>query len=417
MNDFDVHQAAKFFNEQYFLDTYPGVRTMMFNHPGWSAFDIFCISGHILNLKPNPYFSPDYYLKQRPDIANAVENGSFGITSAFHYYMLQGYKETTAPNILFNEQHFLDKNPDVKQAVANGFFGSGAEYFMRWGANEYGRFPCKIVLSYENEKFKVEDTSDFEAPQAVKEFLDTHLISSLEVIAQQRNLPNIKFLTAVDLGTSFIYKFSSVISSGGTLTEATVEGICDVLVTSMVATIGSAIVTGTLTAMPITVSNPVSLVAATVGGGALVAIANNIDFTKDKIEEAKSGLAKYILNNQESLKTWKQSSVVSTPEASFKHLDELQEKIDYYHKPVAEYMEKYYPDSMHNSNIVSVMNSINAGTMTKQMGMDQIIQTVGNNDAFNHMFPHCAHDYMPLYIENTDIIGACGHIDVQLIGQ
>ena len=82
-------------------------------------------------------FNENYYLNNNPDVARAVENGTF--KSGLHHFLTFGLSEGRPPNpalAYFNENYYLNNNPDVTRAVENGTFKSGLHHFLTFGLSE-----------------------------------------------------------------------------------------------------------------------------------------------------------------------------------------------------------------------------------------------------------------------------------------
>lgn len=85
------------------------------------------------------FFNALYYLKQNPDVAEAVAKGHMTAESHFELY---GKFEGRAPNAAFNPAYYLKNNPDVAEAVQNGFI-TAQEHFDHYGKFE-GRQPSAL---------------------------------------------------------------------------------------------------------------------------------------------------------------------------------------------------------------------------------------------------------------------------------
>ncbi|MBD2543811.1 hypothetical protein [Planktothricoides raciborskii] len=91
------------------------------------------------------FFDSDYYLAKNPDVAAAVENGSFA--TALEHFGLFGAKEGRAPSYFFGETYLFD-NPDVAAAVSDGALDSAVQHFLEYGYKE-GRFPSDKLADFE----------------------------------------------------------------------------------------------------------------------------------------------------------------------------------------------------------------------------------------------------------------------------
>ena len=90
-------------------------------------------------------FDADYYLTQNPDVAEAIQAGTFPNANA--HFAAFGFAEGRVPSPLFAET-YLAENPDVAEAVATGAFASGFAHFIKFGFAE-GRFPSAILKDLE----------------------------------------------------------------------------------------------------------------------------------------------------------------------------------------------------------------------------------------------------------------------------
>jgi hypothetical protein len=84
-------------------------------------------------------FDEGAYLKENPDVAEAVERGE--IASAYMHYIGYGYFEGRSgggPEV--DEDWYLQKNPDVANGIRNAQINSASQHFHRVGAVE-GRSP------------------------------------------------------------------------------------------------------------------------------------------------------------------------------------------------------------------------------------------------------------------------------------
>jgi hypothetical protein len=84
-------------------------------------------------------FDEGAYLKENPDVAEAVERGD--IESAYLHYIGFGYFEGRSgggPEV--DEDWYLQKYPDVASGIRNAQINSASQHFHRVGAAE-GRSP------------------------------------------------------------------------------------------------------------------------------------------------------------------------------------------------------------------------------------------------------------------------------------
>ncbi|WP_254563841.1 putative Ig domain-containing protein, partial [Oscillatoria sp. HE19RPO] len=131
------------------------------------------------------FFDSDYYLVKNPDVAAAVENGTFA--SGLEHFGLFGAKEGRTPSYFFGETYLFD-NPDVAAAVSEGAFSSAVEHFLQYGYKE-NRFPSDKLADFET--FYLSQNADAAAMVAngtygnVLEYLMTEGLSQGETLLSQ----------------------------------------------------------------------------------------------------------------------------------------------------------------------------------------------------------------------------------------
>jgi hypothetical protein len=84
-------------------------------------------------------FDEESYLKENPDVANAVARGD--VESAHMHFIGFGYfegRQGSGPEV--DEKWYLQRYPDVAQGVRSSQIKSAAQHFFRIGAAE-GRIP------------------------------------------------------------------------------------------------------------------------------------------------------------------------------------------------------------------------------------------------------------------------------------
>jgi hypothetical protein len=80
-----------------------------------------------------------WYLKQYPDVAEAIRNGA--IASAKEHFLNDGYFEGRIPFLIeVDEAWYLEQNPGIAEYVARGELESGQQHFNENGYRE-GRRP------------------------------------------------------------------------------------------------------------------------------------------------------------------------------------------------------------------------------------------------------------------------------------
>jgi hypothetical protein len=87
-------------------------------------------------------FDETWYLSRYPDVAAAVNAGSF--KSGKHHFIEVGYFEGRRPGDLeIDEAWYLRANPDVSEGIRQGAFKSAREHFKEHGYDE-GRTPSEL---------------------------------------------------------------------------------------------------------------------------------------------------------------------------------------------------------------------------------------------------------------------------------
>lgn len=98
---------------------------------------------HLIDfMKPllqNIYVDAEWYVKNYPDIAQAISDGV--VDSASDHYVLFGYYEHRMPyEIEVDQPWYLRQYSDVEEAVGKGLFSSALEHYYLVGFKE-GRLP------------------------------------------------------------------------------------------------------------------------------------------------------------------------------------------------------------------------------------------------------------------------------------
>lgn len=88
---------------------------------------------------PVSLFNADWYLRQYPDVAEAVAQG---LISPWEHFDQYGRHEGRSPGPLFDTTYYLAANPDVRAAVEQGLI-TAYDHFIQHGAGE-GRSPLTI---------------------------------------------------------------------------------------------------------------------------------------------------------------------------------------------------------------------------------------------------------------------------------
>lgn len=131
------------FNEEYYLRNYPdvaaAVQARVFTS-GRQHFELVGITeGRVLI---SPSFDETTYLAKYQDVAAAVQTGQF--SSGLEHFIRFGEAEGRSglasggpdPLAFFNEKAYLINNIDVSAAIRFGFFKSGLEHYQKAGQFE-----------------------------------------------------------------------------------------------------------------------------------------------------------------------------------------------------------------------------------------------------------------------------------------
>ncbi|MEM6839224.1 MAG: choice-of-anchor D domain-containing protein [Cyanobacteria bacterium P01_C01_bin.120] len=135
--DFNVEigglRIAPLFDETDYLNDNPDVALAVQQGTFNYGFEHFVLFGINEGRAPSDWFDTDYYLSQNADVAAAVSRGE---TTAISHFLNSGHRENRDPSAFFDASDYLLKNPDVKAAVEVGAFDSGFEHYIEFGAEE-----------------------------------------------------------------------------------------------------------------------------------------------------------------------------------------------------------------------------------------------------------------------------------------
>ncbi|NEQ78279.1 MAG: SGNH/GDSL hydrolase family protein [Okeania sp. SIO2C9] len=127
------------FDEQFYLETYPGVAEAVANGTVSDGFFHFIRFGQFESRDPNPIFNTDFYLANNPGVAAAVEQNLLTPTEHFINF---GQFEQRDPSALLNTSFYLDRYPDVGEALVTTSL-TATEHFLNTGQFE-GRLPRSL---------------------------------------------------------------------------------------------------------------------------------------------------------------------------------------------------------------------------------------------------------------------------------
>lgn len=120
------------FNEAWYLRQNPDVAEAV--RQGYvTAREHFELFGNAEGRSASPLFDPSEYLRNNPDVAQAVSQGNI---TAWDHFELFGSAEGRSPTPLFDANFYLQQNPDVAEAVARGEVASAVQHFLLYGQGE-----------------------------------------------------------------------------------------------------------------------------------------------------------------------------------------------------------------------------------------------------------------------------------------
>ncbi|MQP64530.1 hypothetical protein GE253_04140 [Niveispirillum sp. SYP-B3756] len=122
---------AAFFDTSYYLAHYPDVAVAV-EAGSFTAFSHYMLIGQFENRNPNAKFDAIDYLALNPDINAAIKTGE--VNSAIDHYVLYGQKEKR--EAMFDEDYYLSAYPDVAAAINAGAFTNALSHFILYGAAE-----------------------------------------------------------------------------------------------------------------------------------------------------------------------------------------------------------------------------------------------------------------------------------------
>ena len=146
---YEGRQPSSIYDESYYLAENPSVAAAKANHSIADGFQQFIDAGFwnglLGNSAPANYVSPltpvtgdaatffddVYYLENNPDVRTAVFNGS--IASGLDHFLKYGQFEGRRPSTQYDESYYLAHNPDVAAAVANHSLASGFYHWVNYG--------------------------------------------------------------------------------------------------------------------------------------------------------------------------------------------------------------------------------------------------------------------------------------------
>ena len=124
------------FDEQFYLETNPGVAEAVANSIISDGFFHFIRFGQFEGRDPSAIFNTNFYFTTNPGVATAVEQNLLTPTEHFINF---GQFEQRDPSALLNTSFYLERYPDVAEVVVTTPL-TAAEHFLNFGQFE-GRLP------------------------------------------------------------------------------------------------------------------------------------------------------------------------------------------------------------------------------------------------------------------------------------
>lgn len=127
------------------------------------------------------YFDPDWYLRRYPDVAAAIERGTW--RCALHHYLGNDTPAIFDPLPGFSEAWYCNHYPDIAAAIEKGTLRNGYRHFLAFGAREF-RSPSEAIdLRYYAEHDEVRAALRAgDAPEAFTHYLATGRTQGLPAI-------------------------------------------------------------------------------------------------------------------------------------------------------------------------------------------------------------------------------------------
>ena len=126
----------KLFDEQFYLETHPGVAEAVANNIISDGFFHFTRFGQFEDRDPSRIFNTNFYLTTNPGVATAVEQNLLTPTEHFINF---GQFEQRDPSALLNTSFYLERYPDLAEVVVTTPL-TATEHFLNFGQFE-GRLP------------------------------------------------------------------------------------------------------------------------------------------------------------------------------------------------------------------------------------------------------------------------------------
>ncbi|MEM1172361.1 MAG: SGNH/GDSL hydrolase family protein [Cyanobacteria bacterium P01_H01_bin.35] len=124
------------FDEQFYLETNPGVAEAVANGTISDGLFHFIRFGQFEQRDPSAIFNTNFYLAANPGVATVVEQN---ILTPTEHFINFGQFEPRDPSALLNTSFYLDRYPGVAEAVATTPLTT-TEHFLNFGQFE-GRLP------------------------------------------------------------------------------------------------------------------------------------------------------------------------------------------------------------------------------------------------------------------------------------
>lgn len=130
------------FEEQFYLETYPGVAAAVANNTISDGFFHFIRFGQFERRDPNAIFNTNFYLATNPGVAAAVEQN---ILTPTEHFINFGQFEQRDPSALLNTSFYLDRYPELAEIIETTPL-TPTEHFLNSGQFE-GRLPRPLFTN------------------------------------------------------------------------------------------------------------------------------------------------------------------------------------------------------------------------------------------------------------------------------
>ncbi|MBW4487728.1 MAG: tandem-95 repeat protein [Trichocoleus desertorum ATA4-8-CV12] len=296
------------FEESFYLANNPDVAQAVQAGSFSSGFQHFIQVGQFEltsapSRAPSPLFNEAFYLANNPDVAAAVQAGSF--SSGFQHFIEAGQFElsdspTRLPSPIFDELFYLSNNLDVVEAVRSGTFSSGFEHFVRFGQFEVdSRFSRNPSLRYD-ERFYLDHNPDIAAAVANGSFASGFRHYILFGQAEGRSAVNTPPVIGID---SFSFNEDTISITPNLLTNDSDPNGDRLIISSFTQPGGGSLTNnndGTLTYTPQPNFSGTDVFSYTISDTYGGIVSNTVTFTVNPINDAPVAGNDAVITNQDT---------------------------------------------------------------------------------------------------------------------